>query len=176
MKMNLCNQRERTGFTLLELMVSTAMLAMLSTACMMLVRTSYTAWSRHEDDHAQRHQSLAVLRHIARQARQAKAVMAVSTSTDTSGTLTLLTVDDKLLVWDHNASTKEVLFGVTTATDVLATGIEELSFVGIKADGTTPTIEPGVIHSVLCTSKINLSRPSGTEVVTNSCRAWLRAW
>ncbi len=176
MRMNPNNQVRRTGFTLLELMVSTAMLAMLATACMMLVRTSYTAWNRHEEDHAQRQEGLAVLRHIARQTRQSKAVMAITAASDNSGSLSLLTADGRILIWDHNTSTKEVLFGENTATDVLATGIEELTFVGTKVNGTDQTVEPGLIHTVHCTTKVNLTRPAGTEAVTSSCRAWLRAW
>jgi len=176
MRTNHCNQANRTGFTLLELIVSTAMLAMLAMACMMLVRTSYSAWNRHEEDHSQRQESLAVLRHIARQARQCKSVMAISIATDNSGFLSLLTTDGRLLVWDHDAATKEVHYGENAATNVLATGVEELAFTGIKVDGTTPTTQLGLIHSIQCTTKINLTRPTGIQVVTTSCHAWLRAW
>jgi len=174
--MNHSNQKRRTGFTLLELTVSTAMLAMLATACMMLVRTSYTAWNRHEDDQAQRQEGLLVLQHIARQVRQSKSVMAITVASDNSGSLSLLTTDGRLLVWDHNAATKEVLYGENTATDVLAKGIDELTFVGIKVNGIDQTTELGLIHSVECTTKVNIARPAGTEVVAASCRAWLRAW
>jgi len=169
-------KKSKTGFTLLELVVSTAMLAMLSTACMMLVRTSYTAWNRHEDDHAERQEGLAVLRHIARQTRQSTAVMAISEASDNSGSLSLLTADGQTQVWEHNAGTKEVLYGIGTATEVLATEIEELTFVGQNVLGSVQTTDPGLIHSVQCTTKVNLTRPSGIETVTSSCRAWLRAW
>jgi len=176
MRMSPSKQSHRSGFTLLELMVSTAMLAMLATACMMLVRTSYTAWNRHEEDHSQRQEGLAVLRHIVRQTRQSRAVMAISAASENSGSLSLLTTDGRILIWDHNNSTKEVLFGEDTATNVLATGIEELTFVGTKVNGTDQTVETGMIHSVHCTTKVNLTRPAGTEAVISSCRAWLRAW
>jgi len=174
--MNHSNQERRTGFTLLELIVSTAMLAMLATACMMLVRTSYTAWNRHEDDHAQRQGGLLVLQHIARQTRQSRAIMAITAASDNSGSLSVLTTDGRLLVWEHNAATKEVLYGEDTATSVLATSIEELTFVGIKVNGIEPTTETGLIHLVECTTKVNLTRPTGIKAVTASCRAWLRAW
>ena len=174
--MNNNNPINRTGFTLLELIVATAMLAMVTTASMVLVRTSYTAWNRHEEDHAQRQAGLAVLRHITRQSRQARAVMAISAASDNSGSLSLLTTDGQLLVWDHDLATKKVLFGVDTATETLATGIEELTFIGFELNGTNQTTETGLIHSVNCTTKVNLTRPAGTEVATSSCRAWLRAW
>ncbi len=152
------------------------MLAALTTSCMVIVRTSYTAWNRHEDDHSQRQAGIAVLKHIVRQTRQIKAVTAVSLASDNSGSLTLLDTDGNQLVWEHDASSKEVLYGITTATNVLATGIEELNFIGFKVDGTTQTTEVGLIHSVQCTTKVNFTRPAGIEAVTTSCRAWLRAW
>lgn len=167
---------KRLGFTLLEMMVTTAMLAVITASCMVLVRTSYSAWNRHEDEHALRESGIAVLRHITRQARQMRGVMAISGPSDNSGSLTLLSADGRVWVWDHNASTKEVSFGEDTASSLLATGIEELTFVGVKVDGTTNTTEPGLIHSVDCTTKVSVSRPSGAEIITSSGRAWLRSW
>ena len=176
MKMKSNNRKRKLGFTLLELTVATAMLAVLTTSSMVLVRTSYTAWNRHEDDHLQRQEGIAVLRHIARHVRQAKAVMAISAASDNSGSLSLLTTDGNVLVWEHDAATKEVRYGIATATNVLAKGIEELTFVGIKVDGVQQTTEVGLIHLVQCTAKFNLARPAGSVLETLSCRAWLRAW
>ena len=152
------------------------MLATLTTSCMVVVRSSYTAWNRHEDDHATRQAGIAVLKHIVRQARQARATIAISLASEKSGSLTLLSSDGNLLIWEHDSSSKEVRYGVNTATNVLATDIEELSFIGLKADGTTSTTDPGLIHSIQCTAKVDVTRPAGTETVTTSCRAWLRAW
>jgi len=161
---------------MLELTVATAMLAMLTASSMVLVRTSYTAWNRHEDDHSQRQAAIAVLRHIGRRIRQAKAIMAISAASDTSGSLSLLTTDGNVLVWEHDATTKEVRYGITTATNVLAKGIEELTFVGVKVDGVQQTTEVGLIHLVQCSTKFNLVRPTSNELVSMSSRAWLRAW
>ena len=157
-------------------MVTTAMLAALSTATMALVRTSYAAWNRHEEDQETRQAGIAVLRHIVRHVRQATAVTAISTPNDNSGTLSVLTASGQTLVWDHDAATKRVLFGVTTANQVLATGIEELNFVGLRTDGAATTTDVGLIHSVRATTEIALHHTSGTEAVTTSCQAWLRAW
>lgn len=170
------NKPKQHGFTLLELMVTTAMMAVLCTATMVLVRASYSAWNRHEDDQQIRQSGIAVLRHIVRNARQATAVSAISSAADNSGTLSLLMPSGQTYVWDHDAGTKRVLFGVTTATDVLATGIEELNFVGIRADGTTASTDVGLIHSIRATSEVTLTNPAGTQAVTTSCQAWLRAW
>lgn len=133
----------RTGFSFLELITATAILAVLTSSSMVVVRTSYSAWNRHEDDHAQRQAGLAVLKHIVRQARQCRAVVDISVATDNSGTLTLLDTNGNLLVWEHDSGSKEVRYGIATATNVLATGIEELTFVGMKVDGLTPTVDVG---------------------------------
>ncbi len=171
------NRRVRPrGFTLLEMTATTAMLAMLASSSMVLVRTSYTAWNRHEADHAQRQSGLAVLRHITRQTRRARAVVAISAASDNSGTLSILDSNGQVLVWDHDGASQEVRFGVDTATNLLATGITKLTFIGMKLDGQQQTTNPGLIHSIQCTTEVVLTRPSGTEAVTSSGRAWLRAW
>ncbi len=170
------NRPRQLGFSLLELTVTTAILAFVATASMTLVRTAYTAWNRHDDDHSQRQQAAAVLRHICRHVRQAKAVMAISSAADNSGTLSLLMPSGDTYVWDHNASTKEVAFGIGTASSLLARGIEELNFRAVKVDGSTQVTEVGLIHSILCTVKFNLTRPAGNELITVSSQAWLRAW
>jgi len=108
--------------------------------------------------------------------RSAKAVMAISLESDLSGSLSLLDANGNILVWEHNGVTKQVLFGVTTATDVLATDVEELQFVGFQVDGNMETTDPGLIHLVECRTKVNIIRPAGTEEVVASNRAWLRAW
>jgi len=160
----------------MELIVTTAMLATLSVSCMGIVRTSYNAWNRHEDDLTKRGAGLAVMKHIVRQARQAKAVMAISAAADNSGTLSLLDTNGNILVWEHDEGSNEVRYGVDTATNLLAAGIETLSFEGLKVDGTTASTDPGLIHSVQCTATVELTRPAGTETVTTSNRAWIRAW
>ena len=170
------NNDRQNGFTLLELMVTMAMLAVLSTATMELVRTSYVAWHRHEEDQQTRQAGIAVLRHIGRHVRQAAAVMAISSAADDSGTLSILTPTGETLVWDHDAGTKQVLFGVTTANQVLATDIEKLNFAGFRTDGVTATSDVGLIHSIRATTEVALHRPNGTEAVTTSCQSWLRAW
>jgi prepilin-type N-terminal cleavage/methylation domain-containing protein len=170
------NRQHRLGFSLLELAVTTAILAMVATSSMTLVRTAYTAWHRHDDDQTQRQQAAAVLRHVCRHVRQAKAVMAVSAATDTSGTMSLLMPSGGVIVWEHNNSTREVDFGVGTASELLVHGIDELTFQATKVDGATVATDIGLIHSILCTVKFTLPRPSGSKVVTISSRAFIRSW
>jgi prepilin-type N-terminal cleavage/methylation domain-containing protein len=165
-----------SGFSLLELTVTTAILALVGVASMSLVRTSYTAWNCHDDDQSQRQEAAAVLRHLCRNIRQARGVMAISTAADNSGALSLLMPNGQTYVWDHNGGSKQVLFGVTTATSLLSANIEQLNFIGLKIDGTTATTEVGLIHSIVCTVRFNLVRPTGNELVTLSSQAWVRSW
>jgi len=174
--MNQTRNKRRTGFTLLEMAVSVTMLATLATSSVVLVRTSYTAWNRHEDDTRAQRAAASVLRHLMRNTRQAVAVSAISVASDTSGTLSLSMSNNDLLVWDHDASTKEIRFGTNSATELLARNIEEFTLVGLKMDSSTATTEVDLIHSVRCTVKFNLTRPSGTVLKTVSCQAWLRSW
>lgn len=169
-------QLKRLAFSLMELSVTVAILATVSAATMALVRTSYTAWSRHDDDQAQRREASALQRHITRHIRQSLAVMDISDSSETSGNLSLLMSTGDTYVWEHDTASNEVRFGIGSASSLLATGIEELSFRGFNADGTTETTEVGLIHAIELTSKYNLDRPSGLEANTNSCQAWLRSW
>jgi prepilin-type N-terminal cleavage/methylation domain-containing protein len=170
------NNSRQHGFTLLELMATTAMLAVLSTATMTLVRTSYSAWNRHEDDQETRQAGIAVLRHIVRHVRQATAVMAVSNANDNEGALAVLMPSGQTLVWKLDGKTKRVLFGVTTADQILATNIEKLNFTGYRTDGITSTTEVGLIHSIGVKTEVALNHSAIYQGVTTSCQSWLRAW
>jgi prepilin-type N-terminal cleavage/methylation domain-containing protein len=170
------NRSNRNGFTLLEMIVSVAMLATMTTASVVMVRTTYTAWNRHEDDHQQMRAAIGVLRHLVRQVRQGVAVTALSDDTDTSGNLTLLNSDGNTLVWDHNDSTNEVRFGVGSATDLLAKNIDEFTITGHKSNGNDKTTDIDLIHSVSCVVKYTVTRPAGNEQKTIKCQAWLRSW
>ena len=166
----------RAGFSLLELTVTMSMLAIISTASMALVRTSYTAWNRHDDDHTQRREALSLQRHLSRHIRQAISVMEISASSDVSGNMSLLMSSGEIYVWDHNATTNQVLFGIDTATSVLATDIDELSFTAYGADGSTEVTDVGLVHAITPTATYVLARPTGTATYTTSCQSWLRSW
>ncbi len=176
MKMKNSTYHKKRGFTLLELMVTTSMLAILTTASMTLVRTSHTAWNLHSAEQETRQSGIAVLRHIVRETRQASGVVAITDPSNLSGSISLLNAAGETLVWSHDPINKRVLFGVSTATDVLANGIEELSFQGIRADGVQTTTEVGLVHSIKATTKVTLNKGASTEDVITSCQAWLRAW
>src|SRR5688500_8241087 len=101
MRVNRTNHRR--GFTLVEVIAATAILATLTTASFALVRTANDAWRRHRDDMLQRGQATATLQHLVRRIRQASNVAAISTAADMSGSLTLQMPDGSTAMWDHNA-------------------------------------------------------------------------
>ncbi len=170
------SRRARCAFTLVEVIAAMAIMATLTTASFALLRTTNNAWLRHRNDSNQRREAVASLQHIMRRVRQATAVTAISTAADASGALTLQMTGNASAVWDHNAGTSQMLYGTSTATNLLASGITAFTVVGLKADGSTLTTQLDLIHAVRCTIQYTLTRPSGTSTETLSCTAWLRAW
>jgi hypothetical protein len=79
-------------------------------------------------------------------------------------------------LWDHNSGTGQVLFGTTTASNLLAESIAQMNVVGLTANGLAQTTDPAKIHAVRCHLTYALSRPTGPINETVSCTAWLRAW
>jgi prepilin-type N-terminal cleavage/methylation domain-containing protein len=166
----------RRGFTLIEAIAATAIMATLTTASFTLVRTANTAWLRHRNDSGQRREAVVAMQHIMRNVRQASRVTAISTAADTSGAVSLLTPAGVVAQWDHNSGTNQVLYGTASPTNLLATGITELTFVGLKADGATATTQTDLIHAIRSTIKYTIARPTGTATETLSATGWLRAW
>ena len=173
--MKLVDPKTRKGMTLLELVIATTLLASVVTAVSFVMRTSRAAWMAHEADFVRLESAHATVRHIVRKARQASSVAAISTATDTSGSLSLLMSDGSTIVWDHNDSTDQVNYGITTASDLLSEQITALKFVGYKADGTTATTDAAEIQSVRIEATTQLPRDSGGTRKVASW-AWIRSW
>jgi type II secretory pathway component PulJ len=161
---------------LVELIAATAIMAMLTTASFSLVRTAHTAWARHRDDCGRRREAVAVLQHLTRRVRQASKVTAISAAADTAGAITLAMPSGSNAMWARNAGTNQVMFGTTSANNLLANNITEMTLTGYKVDGVTPTTTTELIHAVKCTVKYTLVRPTGSVAETVSNTAWLRAW
>lgn len=166
----------KQGFSLLELSIAMAMMAALSAASMVLLRTSQSSWSRHREDHERVQSASAALRHIVRSTRQAVAVTAISAPANNSGSLSLLRSDGTTLVWAHDNVNDQIDYGETTASSLLSNYVTALNFVGYKADGTTTTEDVDLIHIIECTVTFELDRPTGTITRQLTSRAWLRAW
>lgn len=169
-------KRRRRAFTLVEAIAATAIMATLTTATFSLLRTSHSAWLRHRDDTGRRREATVAMSHMVRRIRQASRVTAISTAVDVSGGLTLLMGGTTTAIWDHDSGTNQILYGTTTANNLLAANITELNVVGLKADGVTTTTQTDLIHAVRCTIKYQVTRPAGPVTETLSSTAWLRAW
>ena len=123
-----------------------------------------------------RQDAAAVLRHMVRRIRQAVAVTSITDATDNSGALSVLRSDGITLVWDHDGVGNDVLYGETTATSALAENITGMSFLGLKAAGTSATTQTDRIHSVRCTLSFTVDRPAGPATEQVAAQAWLRSW
>jgi hypothetical protein len=161
--------------TLLELMLATAMLTTVLTAVSVLVRGTYNVWNAHEGDLERIEALHAAVRHLVRNMRQASSVAAITAKTNTAGSLSLVMTNGQTWVWSRNSGTNQVLFGVTTATNLLAENITELSFTAYEADGTTETTTVADIQLIKVTAKTVLPRDANTNR-TVTCFGWVRAW
>ncbi len=165
----------RSGMTLLELVIASAMMATLLTAVTLVLRTGRQAWEAHEADYTRLEGLHATLRHMVRQVRQADAVTAVSAASDNSGALTLSMPDGSIVAWDHDGPTNTVKCGVTTADQLLASNITGLMIVGYKPDGVTATTVPSEIQSLKISATVQLPRETNATR-TYSSWAWIRSW
>jgi len=165
----------RSGLSLLEMLVATAIMATLMTSVVVVVRSGYAIWNAHEQDIDIAENANAVLRHFVHQLRQAEAVTAISAPSSTSGSLSFRTASGAVRSWSHDSGQSQVLFDDGAITQLLAPTIEELTFVGYEADGTTQTAVVNDIQVVQCTVKVTLLRGAG-QPRTVSCRAWIRSW
>ena len=174
MKCSPCHRR--SGLTLLEVIAAMAMMATLMASVIVLVRSSYAVWQAHEADMEAAESAYAALRHIVRSTRQAVSVSAISADTDTTGNLSLVMDSGDVWNWQHSG-TGQVLFGISpsSTTELLADNVNQMTFVGYEADGTTATTAVDDIHSIKCSVQVTMPAAGGTTR-TVSCHAWLRTW
>ena len=163
----------RRGITLLEMVIASSMLALVLTSISVVMRSGRGAWEAHEADFIRIQAAHATVRHLVRNVRQADEVVAVSASTDNSGSISLLMQDGDTLVWDHDSGTNQVNFGVTSATNLLAPDITGLRFEGFEADGVTPT----TVDVQCLRIEVTFDLPVATNPQrTVSSWAWVRTW
>lgn len=161
------------GFSLLELLVAMTLLVSVVTAVSVLLRVNYDTWLDHRSDNLRHEAAAGVLRHMVRQVRQCQEVSAISAATDTSGTISVLMPSGDTVVWDHSGS--NVLYGTTTANQMLGNNITWLTIVGYQQDGITPTTTPADIHRVQISVGYSLpSRTVSSRSITAS--VWIRSF
>lgn len=160
--------------TLLEVLLTTALLATIVTAVSIVLRSSYAAWQAQEGDSIRLQSLHASLRHLVREIRQASEVTAITAASNSAGSISLLMHDGATHVWARDAGTNEIRFGVGSADHLLGEEITALRFTGYAADGVTATTDVDAIHAIRCTATTVLPRDTGGER-TVSCWAWIRA-
>jgi prepilin-type N-terminal cleavage/methylation domain-containing protein len=165
----------RSGFSLLEMMVATAMMATLMTSVVVVMRSGYAVWNAQEADIDVLENGYGVLRHFIQQMRQADSVTIISLPSDTTGDLTFVTPTGAIRSWSHNGGPKEIYFNNGISNQLLAKNIDALSFTGYKADGATQTTVVDEIQVVKCAVQVTLPRGGGLARSV-SCQAWIRSW
>jgi prepilin-type N-terminal cleavage/methylation domain-containing protein len=171
----IARRSQSRGFSLLEMMVATAIMATLMSSVVVVMRSGYAVWNAQENDVDVLENGYGVLRHFVQQLRQADAVTAISASSDTTGDLSFTTATGVTRTWSHNGPAEQVYFNNGTSNQMLARNIDSLTFTGYEADGVTATTAVTDIQVVQCAVQVTL--PQGAGVTrTLSCRAWIRSW
>lgn len=167
----------RSGITLLELVISSTMLAVVASSLGLVLRTSRTAWEMNDTEYSAHHHGQTVVLHFLRQAREAKKVLSIGASS-----ITLEDGNGGTLTWAHQATgptgrngTVVVTFGASGSPQPLAYDIRNLTFTGLEADGQTPSIDPSRIRALVVSATVEIPGNS-TPLQTYSSRVWIRAW
>ncbi len=175
MQLKPAHKLRRFGMSLLEMMVATAIMATLMSSVVVVIRSGNAVWTAEKQDLEVLENGYGVLRHFAQQLRQANSVTNITAANDTAGSLSYLTSTGATRTWSRNSGTSQVSFNNGTGNQLLAKGINQLTFTGYKADGVTAAAAVSEIQVVKCNVQVTLSQGAG--VTRNmSCRAWIRSW
>lgn len=167
----------RSGITLLELVISSSMLAILATSLGLVLRTSRTAWESGDSHYAAQQHAQSVVMHFVRQARETRGVLSISSSR-----IQLEQRDGGTMEWSlqpvgptGQPGTIMVNYSSPAQEIPLAYGVSNLSFSGFEADGVTPSSQVNKIRLVEVRATINVVG-SAVAQQTFSSRVWIRAW
>lgn len=164
--------RRSRGVTLLELAVVLSLMGVVLTSLVALLRCSAATWEACDSDHTRLEVAHGVIRHFVRGLRQATAVEAITTPQSVAGDVTLSTLDGHEIRWRLDSNTQTVSFLVDGSPSELAQPITELSFEGLKADG-TPTQVPAEIRAIRAMITVSLDRDQN-QTRTIRCTGWIR--
>src|SRR5438876_951454 len=92
----------RGGLSLLEMMAATAIMATLTVSIVVVMRSGYAIWNAQEADIDVLENGYGVLRHFARQMRQATAITAITAAGNTTGSLSFTTSAGATCTWARN--------------------------------------------------------------------------
>src|SRR5687768_6868039 len=115
----IARRSQSRGFSLLEMMVATAIMATLMSSVVVVMRSGYAVWNAQENDVDVLENGYGVLRHFVQQLRQADAVTAISASSDTTGDLSFMTATGVTRTWSHNGPAEQVYFNNGTSNQML---------------------------------------------------------
>ncbi|HBE72084.1 MAG TPA: hypothetical protein DDW52_28435 [Planctomycetaceae bacterium] len=182
---------KRSGLTLLELIIASAMIAVVMTSVSLVLRTARTSWEASDGDYSAMHHAMTVARHFVRQCREGRMVHHIGSAGES---VTVQTSNGEILRWEYEASSSSVSLvylqptitvplGTTipvSAMNVvdrvpLAYQISDLSFVGYEADGVTTTSTPEDMQ--LLEIRLSVPTPSKSDPTTAfSSQVWIRSW
>jgi type II secretory pathway pseudopilin PulG len=169
--------KRRRGITLLELVITSSMLAVIGTSLGLVLRTSRTAWETNDSATALQQHAHAVVQHFVRNAREAYKVIAI-----TATAVTLETRAGEQLTWSHQASGPDgrtnvvmVRFSFSGSQYPLAYNIRNLTFAGYKADGVTATTVASDVKIIQVNATVEQT-DSAQLLQTAASRVWIRAW
>src|SRR5437016_2653667 len=112
----------RNALSLLEMMAATAIMATVTAAVVVVMNTGFSAWKAQEADIDVLENGYGVLRHFARQLRQATAITAITAAGNTTGSLSFTTATGATCTWSRNASS-DVYYNNGTNNQLLAKSI-----------------------------------------------------
>jgi hypothetical protein len=159
--------------SLLEMMAATAIMATV-TAAVVVMNTGYRVWMAQEADIDVLENGYGVLRHFARQLRQANSISTITAAGNTTGSLSFALASGATCTMARNGSS-DVYYNNGTSNQLLAKSINSMTFTGYKADGITAATNVADIQMVQCQVQVTLPRGAGvTRTLTT--RAWLRSW
>ncbi len=166
-------KRVRNALSLLELVLSTSMMALLLVPVVGLLKTSHNVWEAYESDHTRLDSLQATTRHLMRRLRDTNEIVSLSAPESTAGAISVRQSGGLVETWWRMGD--QVWYHRNGTTSLLANDIAALSFVGFEKDGVTPTTDPRRVQIVEVIAKVQLDRENHSEK-TSRCRVWLRPW
>ncbi len=167
----------RSGITLLELVISSTMLAVIASSMSLVLRTTRVAWETNDSEAAAHHHAQAVVMHFIRHSREAHQVVALSATS-----VTLETRSGDQMTWTHQPVGSDgrtgvvmVNFSAAPGQHPLAYDIRNLTFTGFQSDSTTKTTDPTLIRTVRVDATVDIPG-NFQKQQTMSSRVWIRAW
>ncbi len=167
-------KKQARGLSLLEMMAATAIMSTVTAAVVVVMNTGFSVWKAQEADIDLLENGYGVLRQVARQLRQSTNITAITAAGDSTGSLSFTMASGATCTITRNASS-DVYYNNGINNQLLAKGINSMTFTGYEADGVTVTTTVADIQIVQCQVQITLPRGAGiTRLLTT--RAWLRSW